>query len=407
MLGEAYTATNPVSMDSVLDPSPPTLSSTRPTLFRERHGWCPYSERVWLALELLKVEHDTIRIDNTDGPRPSYFSGQTPQIQWPSDDNGGGASPRRRQGESRELVAELDCRYNNNGWRAQDRHVQDVMDQFPKIFPARARPSSRAAFLFQSSGEPLWRSVFEKTLEGVDALLSQSDGDGPYFCGSEFTAADIFYVPFLERYRYQLPCLHVDLEPFDATKYPSLHRWYNAMDQIPEYACLVKGDAQSWAKVLTMHGYGNAGVVPDELTDRLDRVMTQPSHLDKVDARLWTTYAKNRPHVASTPHAHAALVMVRNRHAIVADAAKRLEEDPSRVDESLRQLSHHLIVRGSDNEARATTHETSSPPTCDDDDEVVDVSVVRMARFLSDRMCVPRDMGAMPAACIQEIGMGL
>ena len=37
----------PINIDSALNPSKPTYSSANPTLFRERHGWCPYSERVW------------------------------------------------------------------------------------------------------------------------------------------------------------------------------------------------------------------------------------------------------------------------------------------------------------------------------------------------------------------------
>ena len=52
-------------IDSALDPSKPNYSDEKPTLYRERHGWCPYSERSWLALEYLNVPYDTIRIDNT------------------------------------------------------------------------------------------------------------------------------------------------------------------------------------------------------------------------------------------------------------------------------------------------------------------------------------------------------
>ena len=32
-----------------------------------RHGWCPYSERVWLAFEVKKVDYDTVYIDNIYG----------------------------------------------------------------------------------------------------------------------------------------------------------------------------------------------------------------------------------------------------------------------------------------------------------------------------------------------------
>jgi glutathione S-transferase len=145
LLGDAFTSPDPSSIDSVLDPSPPDLSDTRPTLFRERHGWCPYSERVWLALELLNIEYDTVRIDNSEGPRPSYFSGQTPQIQWPISKFSDAISSRT-QGESRDLVTKLDEMYNDSRWSTSDDHVIFVIDQFSKIFPARARPSSRAAF---------------------------------------------------------------------------------------------------------------------------------------------------------------------------------------------------------------------------------------------------------------------
>ena len=71
------------TIDSALQPEKPTFSTEKPTLFRERHGWCPYSERVWLAFEVKNIPYDTIRIDNTGpGRKPSYFSGQTPQMKW-------------------------------------------------------------------------------------------------------------------------------------------------------------------------------------------------------------------------------------------------------------------------------------------------------------------------------------
>ena len=92
-----------ISIDSALDPSTPNYSSSRPTLFRERHG---YSERVWLALEHSNTAYDTVRIDNTGpGRKPPYWSGQTPQMRWPDG---------RTQGESMDLVREIDTRYGNN-----------------------------------------------------------------------------------------------------------------------------------------------------------------------------------------------------------------------------------------------------------------------------------------------------
>ena len=58
----------PIAADGRSFSSDPNLSDgTRPTLYRERHGWCPYSERVWLALEAKGIDYDTIYIDNIYG----------------------------------------------------------------------------------------------------------------------------------------------------------------------------------------------------------------------------------------------------------------------------------------------------------------------------------------------------
>lgn len=137
----------PVNIDSALDPAKPNYSDSRPTLFRERHGWCPYSERVWLALESVNAPYDTVRIDNTGpGSKPPYWGGQTPQMRW---------EDGRNQGESMDLVREVDKRYGGESLYPSD-ITNDVINkarEFQKIFPSKSRPSSRAAFLFGWSGE--------------------------------------------------------------------------------------------------------------------------------------------------------------------------------------------------------------------------------------------------------------
>jgi glutathione S-transferase len=344
----------PIIIDSVLDPSQPIFSKERPTFFRERHGWCPYSERVWITLELVGEEYDTIRIDNTGGPRPSYYGGQTPQMRWPDG---------KQQGESMDLVQEIDSRYNN-GKLYRPANVDDCINAFRNIFP-KARPSSRAAFLFQYNGEPLWKSTFEKVLEETDALLSSSSS-GPFFCGQEVSGADIAWAPFLERYRYQLPCLHEGLEPDDKSKYPHLSIWYEAMDRIPEYACRVKGDAGSWRKVLSMAGFGNVGI-PPTIQGNIDsriRMVEMELARQAVDWNVWQDFASGRPNVAETPHAEAAKVIVRNREMLIKDIIKQtttpsssyygkgrwndvLPSNEQDMDALLRQLAQLLIYTGS------------------------------------------------------------
>lgn len=192
---QSLSATQPNVVDTVLAASASAPSGL--TLFRERHGWCPYSEKVWLALEVKGLDYSTVLIDNTGGGRPSWYRGQTPQIQWAD-----GSS----MGESMDIVKRLDIEYPESsqlyppdGVSMSD--VASMVSAFRGAFPSNARPSSRAAYLFTYSG-PLARSDFEKALDNTEALLAQHRG--PFFVGDKLSAADISWAPFLERYAAQV-----------------------------------------------------------------------------------------------------------------------------------------------------------------------------------------------------------
>jgi len=341
-------------------------------------------------------------IDNTGpGRKPPYWRGNTPQMRWPDGTN---------QNESMDLVEEVDKRFGNNMLYPKDikNEVINKAREFQNIFPSGSRPSSRAAFLFGWSGEPLFKSEFESNLLKTDELLSK--GDGPFFCGEEMTAADIAWVPFLERYAAQLPCLHEGLVPRDSKLYPSLNKWFDAMESVPAYACRVRGNPSSWRKVLTMAGYGNGGVPPD-VVGRIEDFQIEESCAqskeDRIrDQTLWDEYRSTRPYLAETPSAEAGRVLLSNRDAIVTDTLKRasslegtgLPLDEDGLDASRRALAI-LLIYGSDNDGHYDDLAIASK-------EAADVEgVFELAKFLDERMCVPRDMGAMSADCIKRLSV--
>ncbi|KAL7536767.1 hypothetical protein ACHAWF_005556 [Thalassiosira exigua] len=401
ILRPSPSAPDPLNLDSALDPSEPSYSTSRPTLFRERHGWCPYSERVWLALEHSNVDYETIRIDNTGpGRKPPYWTGQTPQVRW---------ADGRVRGESMDLVRELDTLYAG-GALYPESIKSDVINkerEFKNTFPSKSRPSSRAAFLFGWSGEPLWKSEFESVLSKTDDLLGASDG--PFFSGESFTAANVAWIPFLERYAAQLPCLHEGLDPRDAARYPRLNRWFDAVETtIPAYACRVRGNPSSWRKVLTMAGYGNAGV-PPSVVERMEDLGAgeglQQSEGERVrDQGLWDEYRATRPYLAVTPSAEAGRVLLNNREGIVKDTLKRTDAlegtgvplDEAGLDEAMRALASILIYGDEEDGSYEDLAWVSK--------EARNVKgAFAMARFLDERMCVPRDMGALSAEAVKRL----
>ena len=69
-----------------------------------------------------------------------------------------------------DLVQEIDKLYGNNMLYPKDikNEVINKAREFQNIFPSGSRPSSRAAFLFNWSGDPLFKSEFESTLLKTD-----------------------------------------------------------------------------------------------------------------------------------------------------------------------------------------------------------------------------------------------
>ena len=112
----------------------PPLSDDTVVLYRERNGWCPYSERVWLGLETKNVAYETVLIDNTGGARPSWFGSTTPRIRWADGTD---------QGESLDILKDLDERYPSS-------RRSSTSTGCPSSAPSRI--SSRAPPSVQTSG---------------------------------------------------------------------------------------------------------------------------------------------------------------------------------------------------------------------------------------------------------------
>ncbi|GMI14660.1 hypothetical protein TrVE_jg1550 [Triparma verrucosa] len=358
----------PLVYDTALNPSPPPSSPDRPVLFRERNGWCPYSERAWLAFELKRVDYDTILIDNMGG-RPSWYSGTTPQAMIEGD----------KITESLDIVKRIDAfkgQTENTPTlypKDKDKNVDEVISLFKDVFPKFTRPSSRAAFLFRSGGMPVERKTFERTLYETDELLKKTDGH--FFCGEEVTAADVAWAPFLERYAVQLPALHDGLRPRDEERWPNLSLWYKAMEEkVPAYPSRVQGDAESWRRVLMQQGFGNEAGFEKLLEAAADERGDSSS--------CWPMFAEGRQWLANSPREEAAARLLRNKGPIIADAIRNGGANCDSAEEALSGIISGLV----DGVELKNSEEA-----------------VKLHTFLCERVCIPRDMGFLPARAMRDL----
>ena len=301
----------------------------------------------------------------------------------------------------------------------------------------------------------MFRSEFEETLTKTDELLAKHDG--PFFYGNEFTAADCCWAPFLERYSFQLPILHRGLNPRDASRWPHLAAWFDHMETSEVtgfYPSRVQGDRESWEKVLFMSGYGNDGNVPSE-SGSTSQSTTQPainpsasaSASTSVDPRtrdlnVFARYSREPTAVVSaeTPSEEAAVRMIRNRAAIVADILREAGRGSSGsdsdsgmasdcrglssddIDRALRFVVASLLpsaagtgvgtsLSAEDTADESVTDESVTPtllPAADriDDDRLLHHAQQVTSYFIA-RMCIPRDMGVLPARSIRDLHLRL
>jgi len=410
-----------------------------PTLYRERNGWCVHSARLWLALEAKGVRYNTVLVEargdtydgsptleeqqGTDG-RPERLAGlDLPQLCLISGEDNSDLLSGAGDEACTSLLQSLDelfpgafplwppiNNYDALGCTSSDisAATRAFMDTAPESDVCRQ--SSRAAWLFCSEEgyrlDPLSRQTFEKVLDDTDNLLGKSVG--PFFAGNIFSAADVFWSPLLERYSAQLPCLHKDLiVKGNSVRWPHINEWYDAMNNVPAYACRIRGDGPSWRKVLyrepwwpseeTWHPRDTVGP-KGELKASEDEVVSMFGDTNAEDC-VWESYVKSHPHVASSSTNEAAACLVRNHEQITFDMIKwssewGYEEYSSHdVDKELRFITHSLSISNDDNtdemEAQAQLHNESIAPI--------------ILEYLQDRMCIPRDMGAPSASKLQRI----
>ncbi|CAB9517681.1 glutathione Stransferase [Seminavis robusta] len=360
----------------------------RPVLFRDKNGICPLSEQAWLGLEVKNIDYVTVLVDS-DESNDQWCSPL--RLQWPNGDV---------QTDALEILERLEQEYpSSNGYtphyypplsKAVD-SVRCNIVRFKGVFPRYIQPNVYAPYLIRHrnpTDAPSWvpESDHMVTLEETDEVMEEYY-QGPFLCGAHITAADIVWAPFLERYAAQLPLVYDgdDLTP-RSSEYETLKEWYEAMEeQVPSYACRVMGDKATWERLLQ---FG----VQQGLTPPIDALLPSRGSAIPTNRRnfnadaVWKEYASTRPHVAESPTLECVSHYVRNRESIVTNAAQVLTNmSPEEIEQALREVLGALLEGGDDVVSKLSGNARE------------------LTSHLNEQLCVPRDMGVLPAAKLRTL----
>ncbi|MFM7264501.1 MAG: glutathione S-transferase family protein [Cyanobium sp.] len=198
-------------------------ASVRVTLYRDHHAWCPYCQKVWLWLEEGRIPYRVRKVSMVCyGDKEDWYRRLVPSGMLPALEIDGVLIT-----ESDRILEALEARFGPLAQPLAALPVRALRLQERELFRAwclwLCQPARSPA---QEQG---FAAAFHREAERFEAALDRSGG--PFLLG-DFSAADLVFVPFLERMAASLAYYKgVVLR----RRHPGIGRWFAALELRPAY----------------------------------------------------------------------------------------------------------------------------------------------------------------------------
>ncbi|MEM1168822.1 MAG: glutathione S-transferase family protein [Cyanobacteria bacterium P01_H01_bin.35] len=358
-------------------------------LYRDTHAWCPFCERVWLALEEKQIPFEVQLINLRDKP------------QWYKDMVPTGLVPAVKiEGEliyeSKDILLALEQKFDSFPLLPKEPEERSVALDMIENFDSNGLVKAGYQFLSNSQQNTEMtpeekeaqllnlQTTFENKLDQCEEILGRYPG--VYFM-HEFSLVDIMYTSGLRRLAANLP-------PFrgysisNNDRFPRINQWLMAIDQRQAYQ-RIKPNARTNNLVM----------------QKIFRVQSIYESKPEPQAELASLEKDYRMEAAGR--------LSSNYQTVVADILKNsgikawvsqesLPKIESVIDVYLRGLVYYLI-EGS----IPSFSERSVDAKTEQQKEVKEKTSANAAigaialAFLRNRVCVPRDMSANAAVAFQ------
>jgi len=430
---------NPPSWDdlaSVLEELSPlkegedTSQEPQLTLYRDTNGWCPFCERVWVAVRAKGIPYRERLINLKD--KPDWYKELVPTTLVPAvlihptttttttDGDGDGedvkaaTNQRTIVWESMDILRALDEAFpttpqlihpNDPEYlKAASQAEEIVFAGFSYVFGGRNTSVTDDELLIR-------RGQFLSKLDELDSSLA-AHPPGSFRLGESFTAIDAILIPTLERWRYQLPLTHSISLTEDR---PNIAEWFRTMDSFSPYADRVAGDEYSWTAVTsTFQRFFAVG--DGEMDPKVQKVIDQA---DAAADRLTSSFGNVGGFGGGAVEwkLEAARKLITNHAAVVKDCTtpvgtddglpnsqKELEraKDRDAADMVLRYAASVLIAEDGEEGGGGNVMEAVRTVPLVEMEEAEE-AMAKAARVVAARICVPRDMSREAATVFRGV----
>ncbi|MBO8233473.1 glutathione S-transferase domain-containing protein [Prochlorococcus marinus XMU1419] len=168
------------------------------TLYRDRHSWCPYCQKIWLWLEYKRIPYRVKKINMfCYGQKESWFldkvrSGKLPAIEFKG----------QVITESDDIIAFLENEFGALGSFITSSHLIKIRELEREIFRSWCNWLCRESFNFIDNS--LRKKRFRESISKFDEILSRSksgfiDPSVSNTSDIEPGVGDIIFIPYMER----------------------------------------------------------------------------------------------------------------------------------------------------------------------------------------------------------------
>lgn len=372
-------------------------------LSSDTNGWCPFCERVWVAIRAKNLPYQETLVPLRGKPewyKQMVPTGLVPAVLFHGDEENETTS-RELVWESDAILEALDAKFPDTLplMRKGDASFDEALALQDKLQAAgfKFAYGNRNGTLTDEEIQ-INRVNFEAVLDELDAALrSQAEASGTTKCfrlGTEFSGVDAIMIPTLERWRYQLP-LTENLDLLQGRTH--LKNWFDTMDSYDAYGLRVAGDEYSWTATASQFlRYFGGGEDKPKVAQGIARA-------DAAAEQLAREFVCNT-NVSKEAAVEAAAKLISNHEAVVADCVR---EEPLSQKHVLRASSHEtadLLLRHVASVLLQLANEPATELPTIDGLEISELEEGALAlQTVSKRLCVPRDMGAPSAALLRGI----
>ncbi len=200
-------------------------------LYRDRHSWCPYCQKIWLWLEFKRIPYKVKKINMyCYGQKEKWYlkkvsSGKLPAIEF----NG------KIITESDSIITFLENEFGALGSSLLSNDIREVRNLEREIFRSWCNWLCRKSFSYLD--ESFRKKIFRESITKLEKILSLSKTgfiDSPTYDSEKLEpgTGDIIFIPYMERMNASLSYY----KGFDLrNKYPFIDRWLTLFENLSIY----------------------------------------------------------------------------------------------------------------------------------------------------------------------------